>query len=249
MAEGIRSEDRDGVRLLRMEFGSANALGPDTTEAIIAALDGSRGPTVLTGEGRVFSAGLNLVALDGVDRETMAGFVERFSVLMTRALAAPYPLVAAVNGHAVAGGCVLAMACDHRVGAAGDTKVGMNEVAIGLTLPAVVVEILRGKLAAEHARTVILGGALYAPEEAARVGLLDEVAPGPEEAIDRACAVARQLGRSPREFVAMKGALVAPISERFKDTREALDRRFLDSWFGDGAVASRAAMVARLRSK
>ena len=242
----IRTEERDGVRVLHMEFGSANALSPRVAEAMISALAGDPVPTVLTGAGKVFSAGLNLVELAPYDRDAMAGFVERFSVLMTQTLTVRYPLVAAVNGHAVAGGCVLGMACDYRVGTSGPYKIGMNEIAIGLTLPAIVTEILRGKLSAEHARTVILGCALYTPEEAAQVGLLDEVADSADAAIERATRVARELGHAPAEFAAMKGTLVAPITERFRQTREALDHRFVESWFGQAATQLRQEMIARL---
>lgn len=249
MAPTVRSETRDGVRVLHMEFGRANALGPEVAGILAEALGTAAGPTVLTGEGRVFSAGLDLVALDGHDRDDMEGFVEQFSVLMTRALTAPYPLVAAVNGHAVAGGCVLALACDHRVGVDGPYKVGMNEMAIGLTLPAVVTEIIRGRLSAPHARRVILGGALYAPTDACDVGLLDELAPTADDAITTACSVAASLGRSPREFAAMKGSLVSPIVEKFRETRGALDRRFLDSWFGEEATRTRTETIARLQRK
>ncbi len=243
----IDCDRRDGVRVLRMRFGSANALGPVVCEQILEALDAERCPTVLTGEGRVFSAGLNLIELDGLDRAELAAFLERFSVLMVRALTARYPLVAAVNGHAVAGGCVLAMACDRRVGTRGPYKVGMNEMAIGLTLPAVVTEILRGKLCAEHAHTVVLGGALYEPEQACQVGLLDELADDAEAAVDRACALAAELARGEAEFATMKGTLVAPIVERFRQTREALDHCFVESWFREPAITLRREAIERLR--
>lgn len=245
----IRDETRNGVRLLRMELGSGNALGAKSIQAITAALGAEQRPTVLTGEGQIFSAGLHLVELASYSREEITAFVETFSVLMTRALTTRYPLVAAVNGHAVAGGCVLAMACDRRIGTRGDFKIGMNEMAIGLTLPAVVTEILRDKLASEQARTVILGGALYDPEEAQRVGLLDAVTDSTDEAIDQACEVARELNKSPAEFAAMKGSLSAPIMERFQQTRQALDRRFVDSWFAPPASELREKMLARLQAR
>lgn len=244
----IRIEERDGVRVVRMEFGRANAISPAVAASLTAALTG-QSPTVLTGSGRIFSAGLDLVSLEDHDREAMEEFIERFSVMLTRALTAPFPLVAAVNGHAVAGGCVLGMACDHRVGVNGPYKIGMNEMAIGLTLPAIVTEIIRGRLDALHARRVILGGALYTPAEAREVGLLDELVDDADAAVDRACEVALQLGRAKREFAAMKGSLVSPIVEKFKETREALDRRFLDSWFSDETVERRRETVAKLQKK
>jgi enoyl-CoA hydratase len=245
----IRTETTDGVRIVRMEFGAANALGPSSVEALTAELKREQVPTVLTGEGSVFSAGLNLVETDPLDHDAMTGFVEDFTILMTLALTTRYPMVAAVNGHAVAGGCVLAMACDHRVGVDGPFKIGMNEMAIGLTLPAVVTEILRGKLTADKARTVILGGALYPPAEAAREGLLDEVAEDSAAALDRAVEIASNLAQAPSEFAAMKGTLVAPITERLQHTREPMDIRFVESWFREPALSLRRDIVAKLTAK
>ncbi len=245
----IRSTSADGVRILHMEFGAANALGPRVIEELVAELQREQVPTVITGEGAVFSAGLNLVEVDPLTREEMEAFIERFSVLMTLALTARFPLIAAVNGHAVAGGCVLSMACDYRVGVDGPFKIGMNEMAIGLTLPAVVTEILRGKLSADHARRVILGGALLSPAEAVDVGLLDEVATDSDAAIQRAADVAKDFGKSQAEFAAMKGSLVAPITERLQHTRKALDLRFLESWFSEQTIAVRRDLIARLSDR
>jgi enoyl-CoA hydratase len=242
----IRTESADGVRVIRMEFGAANALGPTAIRALTAEIKREQTPTVLTGEGSVFSAGLNLVELEAIERDDLAEFVEDFSILMTLALTARYPLVAAVNGHAVAGGCVLAMACDHRVGLDGPFKVGMNEMAMGLTLPAVVTEILRGKLSPNTARTVILGGALFSPSDAVAVGLLDETATDAHTTMARATAIARDLGKAPAEFAAMKGSLVAPITERLQQTRTALDIRFVESWYSQQATALRRDIVAKL---
>jgi len=249
MSSGLRIDHIDGVRVVRMQFGSANALGETAVEALVEALRAEAAPTVLTGEGKIFSAGLNLTELDPLGRPAMEEFVERFSQVMLEALAAPFPLVAAVNGHAVAGGCVLAMACDRRVGTDGPFKIGMNEMAIGLTLPSVVTEILRGRLSPEHAHTVILGGALYAPTDARQVGLIDEVAADSDQAVARAVEIARQLGRSLPEFAAMKRNLVAPIVAAYESSRAELDAAFLDSWFAEPARATRSETIARLQRR
>lgn len=249
MSTSIVREDRDGVRVLRMQFGRANALGPEVVESLGAELSASTGPTVLTGHGSAFSAGLDLVALAALDRPTMEAFLERLSTMLMQALTLRAPLVAAINGHCVAGGCVLAMACDHRVGTRGRFKVGVSELAIGLTLPALPLEIVRGNLPVRVAHRVILGAELFAPDAAREIGLLDEVAPGVDACVDRACTVARELGGSSVEFASMKGTLVAPIAERFRENRGALDRRFLDTWFSESGTRLRAEVVERLRSR
>lgn len=250
MSEPMKLEDRDGVTVARMEFGRGNALGPDVVEEIAAGLDRSGdGPLVLTGSGRIFSAGLDLVTLQDRDRESMEIFLERFSSLMLQVLTARRPIVAAVNGHAVAGGCVLAMACDHRVGVDGDFKIGMNELAIGLTLPAVVTEIMRHELTPPVFRRVVLRGELVDPRRARALGLLDDLADEADAAEHRAVEIARNLGASPPAYRVMKGSLVSPVAERLQTTREPLDHAFLESWFSPASRRARAAAIARLTDK
>lgn len=249
MSTSIVREERDGVQVLRMTFGRANALGPEVIERLGAELSSMTRPTVLTGSGSAFSAGLDLPALHLLDRPAMETFLERFSALLMQVLTYRTPLVAAVNGHCIAGGCLLAMACDHRVGATGDFKIGVNELALGLTLPAVGLEILRGNLPPRAAHRVVLSGDLFDPDAASDFGLLDEVAVDVDACLERSCSIARRLGRSTTEFASMKGVLVAPIAARARENRVALDRRFLDTWFSDEGVRLRVATVERLHSR
>ena len=250
MSEPLAIEERDGVAVLRMQFGRANALNPEVVAHLRAGFDqASPLPTVLTGEGSIFCAGLDLVSLDRMTREEMEAFVERFSALMVQVLTARQPVIAAVNGHAVAGGCVLALACDQRVGTAGDFKIGMNELAIGLTLPAVALEIPRGVLTPAALRKVVLAAELVDPQRARSLGLLDEVADDAETAVDRACEIARHLGREPEAFAHVKGSVVLPIADGIRELRAALDYRFVDTWFSAAATVTRQAAVARLTQK
>src|SRR2546421_4605929 len=112
--------ERDGeVALIRLENGKANAIGPsflDRLESLLGQLGDARA-AVITGQGSAFSAGLDLPALADLDRQTMRGFIDRFSAVVLRIFELPIPLVAAVNGHAVAGGFVLAPPADGPLGA------------------------------------------------------------------------------------------------------------------------------------
>lgn len=244
---GIEIEDRDGVRVARMKFGRANAMNHEMLDGIAAMLaERAPKPTVLTGEGRIFSAGLDLVTLDGFDRDEMEAFLTRFSRTMVQVLTTPYPLVAAVNGHAVAGGCVLALACDYRVGSEGDYKIGMNELAHGLPLPAVANEIPRGALTPQTYRTVVMSGVLMSPETAQQVGILDMLTDDADSAVEQACALARAQGKSPAAFAGVKAGVVAPVVGAVKELREPLDRRFLDLWFSAETTAARRATVEKL---
>jgi len=250
MSSGLVVEERDGVRVVRMEFGRANALNGEVLAALTAGLNGETPmPTVLTGEGKIFSAGLDLVSLDALDRSEFEDFLTRFSSALIQVLTAPYPLVAAINGHAVAGGCVLALACDYRVGTEGDYKIGMNELSHGLPLPAAASEIPRGALSPQTYRTVVMSGVLMDPDTARQVGILDMVVPDAETCVDQACSLAREQGKSPEAFAAVKAGVVAPVVAGIKELREPLDRRFTDIWFSDAVSAARAVTIAQLTSK
>jgi len=250
MASGLQIEQRDGVRVARMQFGRANVINREMLDELAAALtEGDPQPTVITGEGNIFSAGLDLVALDALDRDAFEDFVTLFSRTMIQVLTTPYPLVAAVNGHAVAGGCVLALACDYRVGTEGEFKIGMNELSHGLSLPAVASEIPRGALAPQTYRTVVLSGVLMTPETARQVGILDMMAADAETAVEQACALASEQGKSLAAFAGVKAAVIAPVVSAIKELREPLDRRFVDIWFSDAVIESRRATIESLKNK
>ena len=248
MSEGLAVEQRDGVTLLRMQFGRANALGPEVVDVLSTAISELAGaPAVLTGSGRTFSAGLDLLSLHALGRPEFEAFVERFTVLLVQLLAARGPMIAAINGHAVAGGCIMALACDNRIGTAGDFKIGMNELAIGVTLPAAGLEIPRGALTPAALRRVTLNAELMDPETALDIGVLDELASDGEAAVERACELARSLGRYGDVFTTVKGGIVGPVAHRIKEHRAAFDHRFVESWFSETARNAREEALAKLK--
>src|SRR4029079_7690019 len=143
----------DDVVVLRLEGGKANAMTPDLLDTIERMIDGfERGPApaaVLIGYERYFSGGLALPHIIDFDRLELRRFIDLFSRSMTRVFACEKPIVAAINGHAIAGGCVLAMMCDVRI-ESDDPKVriGLNESQIGIGVPLIVVEGLRAAVPA-----------------------------------------------------------------------------------------------------
>jgi enoyl-CoA hydratase/carnithine racemase len=140
-------ERQGDAALLRMNTGKANAMNADWIARMNGALDevvatGARA-LVMTGADAFFSSGLDLPALASLDRPALAAFLDSFNAVMLRVFTLPLPVVAAVNGHAIAGGCVLALQADLRVMAQGKWRIGLNEVPLGIGLPALVVETLR----------------------------------------------------------------------------------------------------------
>ena len=163
-------EWRDGLALVRLTSGKANALNPRSLAAVESALDdaaggGARG-VILTGYERFFSAGLDLVTLYGLERDAMDGFMAWFDAAMLRAFAFPRPVVAAIGGHAVAGGAVLALACDARVMGATAGRIGLNEIRLGVPFPASALEIVRHAVPARSAESVLYEGELFDPRAA-----------------------------------------------------------------------------------
>jgi enoyl-CoA hydratase len=246
-------EQTDGVAVVRMTSSKVNAMDDafftDLQEAIAELQSGPPLPIVLTGSGRCFSAGLNLLELYDYDRTSLAAFIDRFSETVLAWFTLPRPTVAAVNGHAIAGGCVLALACDLRVAADGDAHIGLNEVQVGIPFPGVPFEITRYALAPHRAREVTLMGALYTPEEARVRGLVDEIVE-PDGVVARAVAVARTIASDSLDaYAAIKAHLLAPALARITENRERIDREFLDVWFSDGARRRLTEVRERLRTR
>ncbi|MFL5313358.1 MAG: enoyl-CoA hydratase-related protein [Myxococcales bacterium] len=239
--------------VLRMRAGKANAIGPawlDRMETLLDdALAARARALVITGYEGFFSAGLDLPALDALDDQAMGSFMSGFSRTMLRIFELPMPVVAAVNGHAIAGGCVLALQADVRIGAASDFRVGLNEVQLGIGLPAVVLEALRAQLPAPSLLPVAQEGRLFSPEEALSVGLLHEVVPA-DRLEQRAVARAMELGALPAAgFATVKRGLRAPVAQRVRDLASQDASRWAETWSSEDARERRRRAIERLSRK
>jgi enoyl-CoA hydratase len=190
------SFEQDGsVVVIELDDGKANAITLDVLAGIDDGLAKARksgaSAVLLTGRPGRFSAGFDLsVMTSGEDqmRELVTGGAELLMQMFTY----PMPVICACTGHALAMGSLLLLAADVRIGAAGDFKVGLNEVAIGMGLPVFAVELARYRLTPPGFNAALLGE-VFGPEDAAAAGYLDRVVPA-EEVIEAASATARRLG-------------------------------------------------------
>lgn len=198
----IETEDRGVVRVLRLQRGKVNALDLELLVALADALgDAERSPAralVLTGAGSSFSAGVDLVRLIDGGEDYARAFLPALEAAFLRLFTFPRPVVAAVNGHAIAGGCILACACDRRLMAAGKGRVGVPELLVGVPFPVLALEILRFAVPRRELQRLVYGGATFQPDEALRMGLVDELV-DPHEVEPRALAAAEQLAAIPAE--------------------------------------------------
>lgn len=188
------------VATIAMDDGKRNVLSLDTFGALGAAFDradADRAVVLLTGRPGAFSAGFDLHVLQGggaaAHRTVLAGFE-----LAARILSFPAPVVVACSGHAIAMGAFLVLAGDYRVGAAGDHRIGANEVAIGITMPFFGIELCRRRLAPAHVHRAVVQAELYRPDEAVAAGFLDRVVPA-DGLMDAARDVATRLARLDRD--------------------------------------------------
>ncbi len=245
----MRIERNGPVALLRMENGKANAISATLLErldGLIAQLGDARA-AVITGQGSAFCAGLDLPALADLDRQTMRGFIQRFSAVMLRIFELPIPLVAAVNGHAVAGGCVLALQADVRIGADRDARIGLNETQLGIGLPLAVVETLRWQVPGPSLAPLALEGRLVSPREALQLGLLHEVVPEADlltRALERATTLA---ALPPAGLRMVKESLRKPAAAAARANESAESERWLDTWFSADSQRKLREAVARLK--
>ena len=213
----IRTTFDDDIAILRIEHGPVNALDAELLEALADALDDVEErarAVVLTGTGSAFSAGADLIRL----LDEGSRYIEAARPHATRAFERMFtisrPVVAAINGHAIAGGCVIALACDHRITASGEHRLGLAELKVGVPFPAWALEIVRYAVSPPHLQRLIYSGRLVTPEEALGVGLVDEVV-APDQLMERARTVARRLASIPgRTFQLTKRSLREPFAER-----------------------------------
>lgn len=242
-----------GIATLTLDMGRGNAIDYPFMESLGASLDLARSEgaraVVLTGRGKVFCGGLDLVTIFDYDRAEIGRFHDAFGDTFTKVLTFPRPVVAALNGHALAGGCILAMACDVRVAAPGGFFIGLNEVAIGLSFPASAYEIARRATPDAAAPLVFLEGKRFTPEEALQAGLIQKIA-GERGVVAEAQEIAARLSAGGIEAIAdAKADLVAPVLERIAGTAAAKRERFLDRWFAPEARERIGALRAQLTKR
>ena len=178
MGKRVSYEHSEGVSMITMDDGKVNAMSVAMMEEINAALDQAHeheSVVILTGRAGVFSAGFDLAVFkQGV--EPLMEMLRVGARLAERLLSFPFPVVAACSGHAIAMGSFLLMSSDVRIGTDGAFKIGMNEVAIGMTLPYFAVEIARHRLTTPYFNRAAILAEMYSPKEAIAPGFLDRVA-------------------------------------------------------------------------
>jgi enoyl-CoA hydratase len=206
-------EQRSGVTILRLSHGKVNALDLELLQAITTAMHdaGGSGAVVITGGGAAFSAGVDLQRIVDGGQSYVREFLPALAAAFMAVFEHPGPVVAAVNGHAIAGGCVLAAACDVRVMSQG--KIGLAELSVGVPFPASAMEILRHAVG-PAAGQLVLTAALLDASQARSIGLVHDIE-APDALVDSALGRAQAMARVPPEvFSFSKRQLQQPTRDR-----------------------------------
>ena len=200
-ADGTVSASQHGkVLLVEVDDGKANAFSVPMLAALDAQIDAAEaddgiGAVVIAGNDRAFFAGFDLNVIRGGDNAAIIELVSAGGAMVRRAYGASVPVVAACTGHAVAAGALLLLGCDHRVGPDAPVKIGLNEVAIALTLPDWAMTISKERLSRRHLQRCVANARLLDGNGAVEAGYLDEVV-SPDAVVDRALEVAAELAET-----------------------------------------------------
>lgn len=256
----VKTTVHGDVVQLELARPPVNALNPELCRELRHAVDSAIGDDVrgivLTGSSRIFSAGLDvphLLSL-GEDRAALTEAWQAFFGAARALAASPVPVVAALTGHAPAGGCVYALCCDYRIMAAGDFRIGLNETRVGLVAPEGIQRLMRRVVGPHRAERLLVAGEMVDAATALRIGLVDEVVDiGPEHdtsgLIARAHAWLAELLALPHEAMRQTRRIArAEVVEALQPEHIDLER-FVHGWFEPGTQSALQALVAQLGKK
>ena len=248
MPQFVTIEERGDVALVRIDRPPANALDLELLEEERALVDqltaDEPGAVVMVGREGFFSAGVDLKAVPTLDADGQRSMVEGINRLFLGWYGFPRPLVCAVNGHAIAGGLILALCGDYRVGSEGGGKLGLTELRAGIPYPAAAMAIVRAELAAPAVRVLALRAELVeAGPVAVELGLLDELV-APDLVLDRSLEIASGLASLPRSaYGRVKQQLRGQTVAALRDVVDAGADPMLGEWLGDESAAAAAAIL------
>jgi enoyl-CoA hydratase len=251
---GVRIERRGRLGVARLDKARGNAIDDALvgeladTVAELGRDDAIDGVLLASGHPKLFCPGLDLVSLVELDRPAMEQFMLRFASAVWGLYGLEKPVVAAVNGAAVAGGCILALTADHRVVRRG-APIGLNEVKVGVPLPWSVTVLLRATACGSALGRIALLGRNFTDEEAVAVGLADEIAAA--DGFEEACfaRLAEFAEKDAQSLATTKRWLREPVIEEMKEHEPERVRAFLDGWFSPATRERIRAAVAALAKK
>lgn len=233
----VQLEIQNNIGIVKLNHGPTNAINLDLVNQMADVLHTARidpqirGLVLTSHNEKFFSIGFNIPELIELPLDDLRRFYKSFNQMCLRLFTLPKPTIAAVTGHAIAGGCILALCCDYRFIAQGRKLMGLNEIKLGLPVPYVADCILRNLLGLRYARQILEGGDFYLPEVSSQIGLVDQVLPL-EGVITEAIERVETTGSYPGEaFVAIKRNRVEGIEKQILEKLDEKEQIFIQCWF------------------
>lgn len=237
----IETEYQQNVGILKLNSKVINAIDRDLVRHLSENLKKmAENPDVhaillTSANEKFFSIGLNIPELYEYNMEEFSSFFHSFNQLCIDLYTVPKPTIAAINGHATAGGCILALCCDYRFIAGGKKFVGLNEIKLGVPVPFPADCILRDLIGSRKARDVTDSGDFYLPDVLLGLGMVDKVVPLPQ-IIDESIEKIKVLAGLPAEgFVMIKQNRVERVAEQIRKHLEKKEQYFVKCWFSEKA--------------
>ena len=224
------------IATVTLNRGKVNALNEPLVEQLRDLFrqverDPSIAAAILTGQGKFFSFGFDIPEFISYTRDEFRRFLTQFSRLYTTLFRFPKPLIGGINGHAVAGGCMLATCCDYRLMVSGKAKISLNEIGFGSSVFAGSVEMLKFWVGAKHAADILLNGQMYSAEKALQMGLIDQISTPENLLADTASVAQRYALKDLRAFAALKTLLRRPVEDVMRKWEQPSIEEFLDLWY------------------
>ncbi len=234
-------EYQNKVALVGLNRGITNAINLQLVEELVEALkDVKNAPQahsmiLCSSNQTFFSIGFDIPQLLDLEKQDFRSFYRAFNRACLDLYTFPMPTVAAISGHAIAGGCILALSCDYRVISEGRKLLGLNEIKLGVPVPYPADCILRSLVGNRYAREIMDKGEFYEPAESLKLGMVDHVVP-PEQVLQFSLGLAGELGSwSPGAFAIIKRNRVEMIQEQALARLEEREELFLACWYSDRA--------------
>jgi enoyl-CoA hydratase/carnithine racemase len=230
---------KDGeIATVTLNRGKVNALNEPMVEEITKSFedletDNEVKSIIFTGSGKFFSFGFDVPEFLSYPKSDFIRYLEKFSNLYTYVFRLPKPIVAALNGHTIAGGCMLATACDLRLMVTGKARISLNEITFGAPVFAGCLEMLRYCVGSRNAQAIVYSGDMYSAEQALQLGLVDRVSSEDDLAED-ARKVAQELAQKDSSaFRCTKHLLRKPVAEEMIKREKDAILKFVDIWYSE----------------
>ncbi|KPK89175.1 MAG: hypothetical protein AMJ88_17945 [Anaerolineae bacterium SM23_ 63] len=247
---GVSVIKEDGIATVVLGRGKVNALNEPLVEQLyddLANLEEEEaiGAIILTGKGKFFSFGFDVPEFLAYSRDEFERFLSKFTDLYRYLFLFPKPTVAALNGHTIAGGCMLATACDHRLMVSGKAKIALNEISFGASVTAGAIEMLTYCIGHRKAQDVLFSGVMLTPEEAYQIGLIDQVLEE-DELLEESGLIAQDyINKDLAAFSSIKKWLKGPVVERMQQREADSIKEFARIWYSESTWQNLQDIVIR----